>query len=214
MKQATTPRRNINPCHLGTRNGDVTRTEQLVEGARAEEHAMVRDEQPAAFGRPTLRHRGKSSYLDVLVRPESLRHRRIISGVIPEHWRSRQPTNTERVTCVSFRPAAAVALVVCMLSVSGCGDSNSASELHASFAKGVCQASRAHQRARNQVPLVPVTAPQLVTSTNADIRFFRALQDLAPTPATQVSSDEWRLLFDEMVADAENLRTGPRSDSL
>jgi hypothetical protein len=44
-----------------------------------------------------------------------------------------------------------------------------------------------------------------VTSTNADIRFFRALQDLAPTPATQVSSDEWRLLFDEMVADERTM---------
>jgi hypothetical protein len=47
---------------------------------------------------------------------------------------------------------------------------------------------------------VALTVPQLVASTNADARYFRALQKLEPSAATQVSDEAWVALFDEMVA--------------
>jgi hypothetical protein len=42
-----------------------------------------------------------------------------------------------------------------------------------------------------------------VKSTNADKRFFRALQNLRPVAATQVSYGDWEGLFDEMIGDEQ-----------
>lgn len=85
-----------------------------------------------------------------------------------------------------------IVLGACVLT-SGCARSS-----HLPFAEGVCDASRA--RAQVGTRRVALTVPQLVASTNADTRYFRALRKLEPSAATQVSGDAWVALFDEMVA--------------
>jgi len=79
VEQPTSPGRNLDVCDSGTRNGDVSRTKQSVEGAGPEQDAMIRDDQPATFRRPTLRHRREPTQPNVFVRRESSRH----PGIMP-----------------------------------------------------------------------------------------------------------------------------------